>query len=311
MLKFLRTPLMIAALIAGTFVGVVAPASSASAGPPACPPPSVNEYLGNGAYSACHPPAGGNDPETPPAEGGGNGTPTCNLNMSGGSLPGKADRGPNFCIDTDTCFNTGQVVPMAPPVGEPPNEDSEARMTWCYTMFGTLENVRTFWSDDEEPPTRLQQAQEAIGNIDLGTPALATSPTGRTLVNLDTWFWMDGARDNVTGSSAFGLVAIATFRSMSVNPGDTSGSFGCPLVTSADEAEESCFHEYRRASNRGSATVGGRPAYQASVTAVYDLRFEVNGTSVSVPGAPATLDAAPADAAVRVDEVQSRVTAIG
>jgi hypothetical protein len=250
------------------------------------------------------------DPGDPPGDPGQPAPPTCDLAGAGGTDYADKNRTANFCIDDDVCFTIDHFAPLKMPAGDKPNEDSKARVTMCYDgIMGPPGVRRIFWSDDEEP-SLLEQAQTAIGQIDLGTPRIQVSPAGRTLVNLDTWFWTTGQQRTATGSSAFGLVAIATFRSMSVDPGDGTGSFACGWTTSADEAKQSCHHEYRRASVRGPESVGGRPAYGVRVTAVYDLRFEMDGAPITVNGAPLTLDAPPAQAAVRVDEVQTRVTGV-
>ncbi len=304
----LRTAVALAALVGATLVA--GPATAASAGD------DLDCYTGGGTSYGCTDPGDEGQPGDPGDTGGTGGgdpaAPTCDLQGSTGTDWSDQNRGPNFCMGENVCFNTDLLDLSDPPAGDPPTGESKARVTWCYDgVMGPPNIVRIFWSDEEEPPSLLEQAREAIGNIDVGTAELQISPTGRTLVNLDTWYWLDGAEQEVTGSSAFGLVAIATFRSVSVDPGDGTGSFTCPLVTTAAAAEKDCEHEYRRASTRGSTSVDGRAAYAASATTVYDLRFEIDGAPVEFEGAPPTLEGPPAEAAVRVDEVQSRVTGLG
>lgn len=255
--------------------------------------------------------SGGDPGDPPPGDPGDPAPPTCDLAGAGGTDYADKNRTPNFCIGDDVCFTVDHFPPLEMPPGEKPNEDSKARVTWCYDgIMGPPGVRRIFWSDDEEP-SLLEQAQTAIGRINLGTPTIEVSPAGRTLVNLDTWFWTTGQQRTATGSSAFGLVAIATFRSMSVDPGDGTGTFTCGWTSSAAEAKQSCHHEYRRASVRGTESVGGRPAYGVRVTAVYDLRFEMDGAPIPlIPGAPVTLNAPAAETAVRVDEVQTKVTEV-
>lgn len=253
----------------------------------------------------------GGDPGDPPGDSGGPTPPTCDLAGAGGTDFSGKNRTPNFCIGTDVCFTVDDFPPLKLPPGKKPSPDSVARVTMCYDgIMGPPAVRRVFWSDDEKP-TLLEQAQTAIGRINLGTPEIHVSPSGRTLVNLDTWFWATGQQRTATGSSAFGLVAIATFRGMSVDPGDGTGTFTCGWTTSAAEAKQNCHHEYLRASVRGTESVGGRPAYGVRVTAVYDLRFEMNGAPIpAIAGAPVTLDAPPAQSALRVDEVQTKVTGV-
>lgn len=237
---------------------------------------------------------------------GGSGTnepPPCDLESYG---PSEFDKNatPTFCMGTDVCFTADLLPPVALPEGDKPNKDSVARGTKCFNGFSTT-TVRTFWSDDEEPPSLIEQARTAIDALDFTTPTVGVSPAGRTLVNLDTWFWLDGLQDEVT-ASAFTVTARAAIESMTVDPGDGSGTFTCqPVATTAAEAEKSCFHEYRRSSSRGSASAGGQAAYPVTITTVYGLTFTRNGDPITIDGAPTTIDGAPATAAVRVDEVQT------
>jgi hypothetical protein len=211
-----------------------------------------------------------------------------------------------FCIGQDVCFNVDHFAPLVLPEGDKPNEDSTARVTLCYDgIMGPPAPRRIFWSDEEEPPSLIEQARSAIDALDFTTPTVGVSPAGRTLVNLDTWFWLDGLQAEVS-ATAFTVTARATVRSMTVDPGDGSGSFTCANVaTTAAEAEKSCVHEYQRSSVRGSTTVDGRRAFQATVRTVYDLTFTSGGNPVTIDGAPTTVEGPPATAAVRVDEVQT------
>lgn len=307
----LRAALATTLAVAATLVWFAAPSVAEETTDPAnC---TFNQVLGT---TTCTNPGSSGTPGSPGSPGGSGGEPaepTCDL--SGRSTVDSYDNtSAPFCIGTDVCFNADHFVPLALPEGDKPNEDSEARVTLCYDgIFGPPSAVRIFWTGEEpEPPSLAEQAQTAIGQIDLGIPDVGISPQNRTLVNLDTWFWVDGVQAEAQGSSAFGLVAIALDPTLTVDPGDGSGVKTCPLVTSADEARNSCTHTYRRASNRGSASVGGRPAYDVDVQVVYRLEFRLNGTLVDgINGAPPTLSAGAADAALRVDEIQSRVTGLG
>lgn len=235
-------------------------------------------------------------------------TPTCDI-ASYGQIAGYADKNPSapYCSGQNICFTVDHYTPLEMPTGPKPQEDSVARVTLCGPVIGPPVPVRIFWSGDEEPPTLAEQAQTATDNLEFTTPTVSLSPETRTLVNLDTWFWLPDAQQRVT-ASAFTLVATAQLRSMTVDPGDGSGRFTCaPVPATAAEAAASCIHQYRKASTRGSETVDGRPAYRASVTTIYDLTFTNGGNAIEIPGAPATINGAPSTAAVRVDEVQSVV----
>ena len=298
------------AVVASLTVFVSTPASAE--GQDLCIPPAQASFQGDGSTYVCVIP-GGSGPGNPPGNGGGGGgtpaPPTCPLDSYNGStLADKPGRSANFCMGPSVCFTTDVYVPYDVPDGPKPNEDSKGKLLWCFSrIIGNAEFIRAFWSDNGEP-TLLEQAQTAIGQIDLGAPTINISPTTRTLVNLDTWFWLAGAQREATGSSAFGLVAIATFQSLSVDPGDGRGPFRCDtLPTTAAEAEQDCFYAYGRASLRGTESVDGRPAYGITANTVYSLRFEVNGTPTPVPGAPATLTGPTSTAALRVDEAQTVV----
>ena len=84
----------------------------------------------------------------------------------------------------------------------------------------------------------------------------------------------------------------------------------CPWVTTAEQAEVECNHTYDVPSDHGTATWNGQPAYLASVTAVWTLSFEINGTPVTIPNAPATLTSEASTAPVRVSEQGSVVTEV-
>ncbi len=244
---------------------------------------------------------GGNTGTTSPAA-----PPTCDLD--GRTLYDSYENpSAQYCSGKNICVDVDLFAPIEMPTGPKPQEDSVARVTLCGPVIGPPVVTRIFWSGEEEPPTLAEQAQTATANLDFATPTVALSPTARTLVNLDTWFWLPDAQQEVT-ASAFTLMATARLRSMTVDPGDGSGAFTCaPVPSTADAASKSCIHQYRKASLRGSETVNGRPAYRATVTTVYDLTFTNGGGPITIDGAPTTIDGAPASTAVRVDEAQTVV----
>jgi len=241
-----------------------------------------------------------------PGNSGSDAEPTCDLDSY---KPGLGDNNstPAFCNGTEVCHTEDLLPPWSLPDGDPPKEDSVARGTFCSN--GASERlVEKFWSDDEEPPTLLQQIQTAVDNLEFTTPTVGVSPAARTLVNLDTWFWLQDAQPTVS-ATAFTVTATATLRSMTVDPGDGSAPFTCdPIATTAAQAEQSCLHEYRRSSAKGSTTVDGRGAFQATVTTVYGLSFTAGGNPIAqIDGAPQTVDGPPSNTAVRVDEAQTVV----
>lgn len=116
-------------------------------------------------------------------------------------------------------------------------------------------------------------------------------------MNFPTWWWADGVpAGEIRGSEALGLRAVATRRSMQVDPGDGSKA----ITTGRSDA---CAYTYRRASRSRD--------YHASITVVYDLRFEEDGQVVDVPdGLPSDLLTLQRRESVDVPvrEIQSRVT---
>lgn len=288
----LAAALLALAVLCGTpwSSGALLGGGPAAAAEPLCEPPAVAVWEG-GSY-VCRVPGGG-------GSGGGGG---------GGDEPAQASctlvAPYEFCVGADACRQFEGFPPYQLPDAPQPSEDAVWTVRDC-----AVSGVQIFWAGpgEPQPPSLAQQAQTAIGRIDLVLPPLRTSPDGRTVVNVPTWFWVDGAAPELVGSSAFGLVAIATAQDLRVDPGDGSAPFACPWVSSAEEAEADCSYAYRRASYDGPARHEGRPAFEASVSTVWALRFEVGGRAVEVPGAPTTLEGPASTAVVRVDEVQTVV----
>ncbi|WP_167008203.1 hypothetical protein [Mumia sp. ZJ430] len=308
MLSLRRWILGLTVLLTAFAAALTAAALPASAAP-TCTPPAKMVFV-DGEYKCVIPGGGGPGQPGDPGDDGGGGPPappTCDLE---GRQPPSGYDNPSamFCIGEDVCFDADHRVPLALPDGPKPNEDSEPRVTYCFdTIMGPPAPRRIFWTGEEEIPSNYEQALEAIGRIDLATPVINISPQNRTIVNLDTWFWATGQQQTQTGSSAFGLVAIATFEHLVVTTGD-GNTLTCEAASTREEAQRDCRHAYNRASVGGSERVNGRPAYAVTVESLYSLTFEVNGAEVVVPGAPTTLTSPTATAALRVDEVQSVVT---
>lgn len=81
-----------------------------------------------------------------------------------------------------------------------------------------------------QPPPLRDQAVEATGQIKMPSAVLSFNPTARTLVNLDAWFWAQGLHGGeLRGSSAFGLVAVATPARLEVTPGRWVGGADLPV----------------------------------------------------------------------------------
>lgn len=158
-----------------------------------------------------------------------------------------------------------------------------------------------------QPPLLVDQAREAFGQLAVPKATLVFNPPGRTLVNFDTWFWARGlSGGELRGTSAFGLVAIATPGTLLITPDDGSAPLSCAWVT---VKSDTCSYAYQRSSAGQSArSPSGAPAYQATGEATWTVRFEQNGAPVAIAGAPTVLTGPDLSAAVVVSEVQTLVT---
>ena len=214
-----------------------------------------------------------------------------------------------FCMGQTPCYYKENVVPFAPPKSKPPKKDSEWKVRMCRNSpFGGAFMGEAVWMDETQPqpPSLQEQAQTAFGQLQAPGAHLSFNPTTRTLVSLDTWFWADGlSGGELTGSSAFGLVAIASPDHLDLDPGDGSASLTCDWVTAQSD---SCSYAYPRSSEANGTTSVDHGAYAANGQAVWDVRFEFNGNPVNIPGAPTELRGPQMNTPVRVVESQSLVT---
>lgn len=249
-------------------------------------------------------------------------TPASATPAVGASVPPPCDvanaPGATFCRGSSPCFY-GELDPAWPwsePATAPPVPGASWHVRFCYLTKGSapgqvwvLEFIPTaVWVGQAEPPPPLvDQAFEAFGQLVVPTASLVFNPPGRTLVNLDTWFWAQGLTGaELRGSSAFGLVAVATPGTLVITPGDGSAPLSCSWVTVKSDV---CAYAYRRSSAGGSArSPSGAPAYQATGEANWTVRFEQNGAPVVIAGAPTELAGPGMTAAVVVAEVQTIVT---
>jgi hypothetical protein len=240
-----------------------------------------------------------------PGEGATGGSPIDTPGGGGPVSPGCDLVSPaTFCFGPYPCYYEKGVFPWEPPATPPPTPGADYRVRLC---LGPRLLIAPEWVvTTPEPPTLVERSQAAFGQLVVPPATLAFNPTRRTLVNLDTWFWAQGLTGQpIRGTSALGLVAVATPVGVQVTPGDGSGSFSCPWVTSKSDL---CAHVYRRSSVGGSARgPDGGPAYQASAEATWNVHFEQDGAPMPIPGAPTKLTGRLA-AAVEVAEVQTVVT---
>ena len=143
------------------------------------------------------------------------------------------------------------------------------------------------------PRQLLARADDAYGNLRPPPTVPRTSPGTPAVVQLDTWFWLPVANFDpaapVRGSSADGMVAIATPQTTTWEPGDGSGTVVCPGagIPYGPGATSACTHVYKKASFSPQPIKDpkGNPAYRATVTRTYAVRYEFFGVPVVVPGA--------------------------
>jgi hypothetical protein len=153
------------------------------------------------------------------------------------------------------------------------------------------------------------QVDVAFGALVAPAFSLGFNPPTRAVVNLPTWFWAAGAGGGaVTGSSAGGLVAVATPDHLEVDPGDGSGSFRCAWAVTASDT---CAYTYPRSSAGEPAVADLGPAYQAQMRLVYTVRFELNGAPFEVAGLPTEFTSTWQTTPVPVAEIQSLVGSRG
>ena len=253
-----------------------------------------------GVVYTCERPGEPGEPGQPGDPGGGSTEPTCELTPPG-----------TFCYGMNSCYYKEVVTPFAPPKGPKPSPDADWKVRVCIGA-NLAESFEAVWIDpaQPQPPSLAEQAETAFGQLDPNLGTLSVNPTTRSLVTLPTWFWAEGlSGDSLTGSSAFGLVAIATPDHLEITPGDGSATITCPWST---EESDACSHGYERSSaTRGTASVDGHDAYAATGEAVWRVEFEMNGTPVNIPGAPTELRGQPMNTGVWVTESQAIVVGRG
>lgn len=224
--------------------------------------------------------------------GGDSGPPPCTLDAEYKDL----------CLGEDACWMNDPAKVQKPSEleGVPkPDEDSYVVYIKCQRPDGSTYD-RWYWNDDAPTITLEDRILAAAGALDLPTFEASFNPETRTLVNLPTWWWAEGAPDGeIRGTEALGMVAVAVPRGLSIDPGDGSGALACPMSVSKSDA---CSTDYRRAGD-----------YTAAVSIVYDISFVFNGEELPATDIPAELRTVTVDddVPVAVREVQSRVTDLG
>lgn len=281
-------------LLLASLVGPAGPAVAADV-PPGCHMEKVVTGPGTWRYDVVCPPSSGGEE---PGNGGTGAEPTC-------ELTGLAD----YCIGTSACWAN---VPSALPESQWPEESRPAPEAIYTYQSCTPDPTGTLTGWSWYTPTEVtvgEAARQAFGLLAAPAFTVGHNPPGRAVVGLPTWFWAEGAGAGpVNGSAALGVVAIAEPARLEVDPGDGSGVVSCPWSTVESDA---CSHTYARASVEGQADASGTPSYAVRIRLVYDVRFEVDGSPLTLGGLPTTLESAWQTAAVPVAEIQTLVTSGG
>lgn len=225
--------------------------------------------------------------------GGGSTTPSCTFRESLYN---------DFCMGDRACFmndpaayqDVEAIRDRGATISDKPDDADHIIHVGCIGPDDT-EYENWYWDNEFETVSVRDRLVAAFGALTLPDVTPVFNPPTRTLVNLDTWWWAQGASATpIVGSEALGLVAIAEPRTMVVTAAGQSVT--CPVVTSRSDT---CTMIFRRA---GSHT--------ATMRITYDVRFELDGSPFTVPaGNEEFLTTQSTDTVtVPVIEVQSLVT---
>lgn len=292
-----------AAILAGSVVAagmtIVAMATPAWA---ACPDVIVDPESGESRldYSNCEEQPGGGDDGGGGADnggGGGNAGPACEF----------VDIWDQFCRGESPCY----IVDPAnlqddeharehgyPELPERPSEDDHLIFVSCLPPGGERQD-QYYWASQftEDGVSVRDRLLAAYGALVLPNVTPVFNPPTRTWVNLETWWWAQGASATpVVGSEALGLVAIAEPKEMVVSAGGQTVT--CPVVTAKSDT---CRMVFRRSGD-----------FTATMRISYQVRFEMNGSPFDVPAASNDLLTMQSSdtVAVPVREIQSLVTEV-
>lgn len=221
-----------------------------------------------------------------------------------------------YCVGSLACWFSLKGTPFTPPASVPPSPGAQWGVRWCIRPDGSTSGTALWLADSGQPqvPSLQAQAETAIGALKMPSVAAATSPPGFTVVNVQTFFApATPLPAELRGTSAFGLVAVATPSSWVIDPGDGSAVVRCPATAvlpppSAETAPDGCQHLYRRpSSGQSTRRDDGRPGYVVRAHSVWSIRYELNGAAVTIAGARTSLDGPFADSVLPVMEVRSVV----
>ena len=207
-----------------------------------------------------------------------------------------------YCVGDLACWTAlPSPIPDAAWPSPPPAPDA----VWTYRFCAAPEQgYRAYWHWHVPP---REQDHTALGRLSAPGFTLRSNPPGLSVVNLATWFWVDGAGESpIRGTVAAGLVVIGTPARIELDPGDGGETLRCPW--SSTESDR-CAHTYRRSSADSPFTSPkGQPAFQARARLVYTLQARRDGRTVDLPGLPDELRSAWSPTPVPVAEVQTVTT---
>jgi len=152
-------------------------------------------------------------------------------------------------------------------------------------------------------PGMAARMVEAYGNLAAPAARIGHSPNVDAVVNLDSWFWLDGAPfAEFDGTPAFSVVAVGEPVDITWTYGDRGSDVDSCPDNGRPQVKSCAWHVYPRSS-------GSEPTHAFRVTAVrhYTVRYEMFGLPLVIPpGVPTAFDAAPV--AVDLGVVETQVT---
>jgi hypothetical protein len=214
-----------------------------------------------------------------------------------------------FCLGTSACYIRDGVVPYAPPKSAPPKPDAQWVVRVCTAADGTSAGEAIWLTDDAVPvePPLIVQARDAVGQLPLTRTRIVTDPPARSVVGLETYFSPADEPRVLRGTSAFGLVAVATPAELIVETGENGGT----EITCDVPVTQRCMHVYGRSSVGQARAVDGQPAYGLTARTRWRITYEQGGEQVDIPDAPTAVTGPPATTLLPVAEIQSVVTRDG
>lgn len=231
------------------------------------------------------------DCDTIPGNGGGEG------GEGGGGAPScTVEPGDTGCYNGKSCWIKDPAEyedsdAAREQLGPKPSEDHHAAFRLCDADEGAV----WYWVEDDEP-SQEELALEAYGQLDAPVITPTFNPPTRTLVNLPTWWWADGASDQALSASAGSVTVTATPSRMEVDPGDGAAVLACPFVTARSDE---CTYTYRKAAS------GADGAYAGRMRLVWTVEFTDTDAPIEVPNLPTTFETPWSGVDVPVREVQT------